>query len=60
MIIGFGVDYSDFTSSDVEHELSVLVGADNLNLYPSILQMKLAMNASGVLVSVNVSGFIEM
>ncbi|KAK8796151.1 hypothetical protein WA171_004113 [Blastocystis sp. BT1] len=47
------VKKNDFVSFDVEHELSVLVGADNLNLYPSILQMQLAMKASGVLVSVD-------
>ena len=33
--------------------LAVLVGAEDLNLFPSILEMKLAMKAAGVLVSVH-------
>lgn len=47
-----GWDGSEFASSDAEHELAVLVGAEDLNLFPSILEMKLAMKAAGVLVSV--------
>ena len=60
MTFDYCVDCSDFASSDVEHELSVLVGTDNLNLYPSILQMKLAMKASGVLISVDFPGFSDL
>ena len=60
MGFGFCVDCSDFVSFDVEHELSVLVGADNLNLYPSILQMQLAMKAIGVLVSVDFFIFSDL
>ena len=47
------VKKSEFASSDAEHELAVLVGAEDLNLFPSILEMKLAMKAAGVLVSVH-------
>ena len=43
---------SDFSSGDAEHELSVLVGDDNLNLYPSILNLKNAMKSAYVLISV--------
>jgi hypothetical protein len=51
--LGDGWDDSEFASSDAEHELAVLVGAEDLNLFPSILEMKLAMKAAGVLVSVH-------
>lgn len=42
--------YSDFNNADVEHDLAVLIGQNNLNLYPDILSKPLAMKAAGVLV----------
>lgn len=47
--------YSDFNNADVEHDLAVLVGQNNLNLYPDILSKPLAMKAAGVLVNVRFS-----
>lgn len=55
-----GWECSEFASSDAEHELAVLVGAEDLNLFPSILEMKLAMKAAGVLVSVHTLSFFHV
>lgn len=43
---------SAFSNASVEHDLSVLIGEDNLNLHPDILAKPNAMNAASVLLSV--------
>ena len=43
---------SAFSNASVEHDLSVLIGEDNLNLHPGILAKPNAMNAASVLLSV--------
>ena len=51
--------FSDFGNADVEHDLSILVGQNNLNLYPDILSQPVAMKAAGVLVNVFQLQFLD-
>ena len=46
------VQYREFANADVEHDLSVLIGQNNLNLYPDILAQPQAIKAAGVLINV--------
>ena len=46
------VTISDFSNADVEHDLSLLIGEENLNLHPDVLAKRQALKAAGVLVSV--------
>lgn len=48
---------SEFSNASVEHDISVLIGEDNLNLHPDILAKPNAMNAAGVLLSVHFFSF---
>ena len=51
---------SSFSQDNVEQDLSVLIGEDNLNLHPDILKMPLAMKAAGVLISVQVTNSLSL
>lgn len=55
----FSVIISDFGHADVEHDLSILIGESNLNLYPDILAKPLAMKAAGVLINVLLFSWLQ-
>lgn len=49
----FSIISSEFSQETVEQDLSALIGEDNLNLHPTILQMPSALKAANVLVTVS-------